>query len=79
MAMDVEQEKKWAEELLACRKRLIARIKLATSMSSPTKRYALYTEWRKEHGDDTARESAKISEAVLEGRFDLRKLERMVK
>jgi hypothetical protein len=73
-----EQEKKWAEELHESRVRLVARIKKAVSLSSPTRRYALYQEWRKELGDDVARESAKYAEAVREGRLTLAPLEKMV-
>lgn len=46
--------------------------------TSPTKRRELYQEWRKEFGDDVARESAKYSEAVIAGQTDLFKLERMI-
>jgi hypothetical protein len=73
-----EQERIWAEQLRESRIRFIQRVKSAIALSSPTRRYALYTEWRKLYGDDTARESAKFSEAVLEGRIQLRHLEKMV-
>jgi hypothetical protein len=35
----------------------------------PGKRSLLYQEWRKIHGDDTARESAKFSEALIAGKI----------
>lgn len=74
----LEQEKRWALELREARQRLIARVRAATSMSSPTRRMALYQQWRKDLGDDTARESAKFSEAVIGGRRKLYDLERML-
>jgi len=74
----VEQEERWAKELHEARLKFIARVKLGVSMSSPTKRRALYQEWRKELGDDIARESAKYVEACFERRRTVRELERMV-
>lgn len=76
--IDMEQEERWAKELHEARLKFIARVKLGTSMSSPTKRRALYQEWRRELGDDIARESAKYVEAVFERRRTVRELERMV-
>lgn len=76
---DQEQEERWAKELHAARLKLIARVKLGVSMSSPTRRRALYQDWRKELGDDIARESAKYVEAVFEGRRKISELEKMVK
>jgi hypothetical protein len=74
----VEQEQQLAAQLRECRVRLIDRVRAASSMSSPTRRMALYQEWRKELGDITARESAKFSEAVVGGRRHLYELERML-
>jgi hypothetical protein len=76
---DQEQEERWARELHAARLKFIARVKLGVSMSSPTRRRALYQDWRKELGDDIARESAKYVEAVFEGRRKISELEKMVK
>lgn len=73
-----EQEAKWAQELRESRLRLIERVRKASSLTSPTRRTALYLEWRKEIGDNAAREAAKFSEAVLAGRRHLYELERMV-
>lgn len=78
MSFSLDQERKWAQELHQARLRLIARVREATSMSSPTRRMALYQQWRKDLGDDTARESAKFSEAVIGGRRKLYDLERML-
>ncbi len=76
---DQEQEERWARELHAARLKFIARVKLGVSMSSPTRRRALYQDWRKELGDNIARESAKYVEAVFEGRRNIGELEKMVK
>lgn len=77
--IDMEQEARWASELHDARLRFIERVRAATRLASPTRRRALYEEWRKEFGDDVARESAKFSEAVIGGRRKLSELERMVK
>lgn len=74
----MNQEELWAEQIRETRLRLIARVERATSMRSPSLRTALYQQWRKELGDDTARESAKFSEAVIAGRRRVEELKRMV-
>jgi hypothetical protein len=74
----LEQEEKWARELRECRLRLIKRVREASSLTSPTRRTALYQQWRAELGDNGARESAKFAEAVIAGRRSLYELERMV-
>lgn len=78
MTYSLEQEQKWADELRQSRLRLIERVRAAASMSSPSRRMALYQEWRKELGDVAARESAKFAEAVVGGRRRLYELEKMV-
>lgn len=78
MISTLDQEARWAQELRECRLRLIERVRKAVSLTSPTRRTALYLEWRKELGDNTARESAKFAEAVIAGRRHLYELERMV-
>lgn len=78
MRFSLEQEQRWAQELRESRLRLIARVREASSMSSPTRRMALYQQWRQELGDTCARESAKFSEAIVGGRRKLYDLERMV-
>jgi hypothetical protein len=75
--INAEQEALWREELKQARTRLIERVREASKFSSPTRRYALYQEWRKELGDDVARESAKYTEGVIEGRVTLYHLEKM--
>jgi hypothetical protein len=74
-----EQEALWKKQINDCLIRLIDRVKLAVQTTSPTRRTALYQQWRKDHGDDTARESAKYAEAVIAGRRTIYELERMVK
>lgn len=78
MRFSLEQEAKWAIELREARIRMIDRVRKASSMSSPTRRMALYQEWRKELGDVAAREQAKFTEAIIGGRRKLYELERMV-
>lgn len=78
MSFSLEQEAKWATELREARIRMIDRVRKASSMSSPTRRMALYQEWRKELGDVAAREQAKFTEAIIGGRRKLYELERMV-
>lgn len=72
------QEEIWSKDLRESRLRLIHRVKQAMSTTSPTRRYALYTQWRNELGDVAAREQAKFAEAVIAGRISLRKIEDMV-
>lgn len=74
----MNQEETWAMQLRESRLKLIERVKKALYTPSPTRRYALYQEWRKEMGDVAAREQAKFAEAVREGRVNLKKLENMV-
>lgn len=74
----MNQEEIWAKELRESRLKFIERVKLSLHTPSPTKRYAMYHEWRKEIGDVAAREQARFSEAVREGRVSLNKLEDMV-
>ena len=73
----MNQEQIWAQELNQARQRLVARVREAMQISSPTRRYALYQEWRKEIGDVAAREQAKFVEAVRSGRISLKKIEDM--
>lgn len=79
MSFSLEQEQRWAQELREARMRMVARVREATSMSSPSRRMALYQQWRGELGDVAAREQAKFSEAVVGGRRKLFELERMIK
>lgn len=73
-----EQEELWAAQLRECRIRFIARVREASSLTSPTRRRALYEQWRSDLGDISARESAKFAEAIVAGRRKLYELERMV-
>jgi hypothetical protein len=74
----MNQEEIWAEQLRESRKRFVARVKQAMYITSPTKRYELYQQWREEIGDIAARESAKFTEAVRAGRVSLKKIEDMI-
>lgn len=76
--IDLEQEERWAKEIAETRRRLVERVRTGASMSSPTRRRALYQEWRKELGDNCARESAKFVEAIFEGRAKLSDLEKFL-
>lgn len=73
----MNQEEIWAKELKQSRLKMVARVREAMHISSPTRRYALYQEWRKEIGDVAAREQAKFTEAVRSGRISLKKIEDM--
>lgn len=73
-----QQEKLWAEQLHECRVRLVKRVEQAVVIRSPGKRTELYQSWRKEHGDNVARESARYAEGVLSGRLTLRPLQKMI-
>ena len=73
----MNQEEIWAKELHESRLRMIARVKEAMYIQSPTRRNELYQQWRKELGDVAAREQAKFTEAVRQGRVSLKKLEDM--
>lgn len=76
--MNAEQEREWAQQLADCRRRFVARVKEAVRYTSPTRRYALYQEWRRTLGDDIARESARYTEGVLEGRLTIYHIEKMI-
>ena len=71
-------EKEWAAAILATRKAFVARVKAAVALTSPTRRNDLYQAWRKQYGDNIARESAKYAERVIAGQGTLAKLERMI-
>jgi hypothetical protein len=55
------------------------RIRQGIEIRTKKKRKELYYSWRELHGDDLARESAKLSEAALAGELDLNKIWLMVK
>jgi hypothetical protein len=76
--MNAEQEREWAQQLAECRRRFVARVKDAVRYTSPTRRYALYQEWRQQFGDDIARESARYTEGVMAGRLSIYHIERMI-
>jgi hypothetical protein len=73
-----EQEQLWAQQLHDCRVRFVNRVQEAIAIRSPGRRMELYQSWRKQFGDDVARESAKYTEAVLAGRLTLRPLQKMI-
>jgi len=75
----MNQEDKWAKELREARLKMLNRVREAARLSSPTRRRALYEEWRKEIGDVAAREQAKLTEAIRAGRIRLKSFEDMVK
>jgi len=74
----LDQEQEWARQLREARVRLVERVRAASCLSSPSRRMALYQQWRTEIGDNAARESAKYAEAVVGGRRQLWELERML-
>lgn len=72
-------EEFWARQLKESRKRFVEHVRLAIATTSPTRRRALYQEWRAAYGDDRAREYAKYAEACIEGRVSIEPIERMIK
>ena len=68
----------WAEQLRESRKRFVAHVRQALALTSPTRRRALYEQWRKDYGDDTARSYAKYAEACIAGHVKIEPIERMV-
>lgn len=72
------QEEIWAQELHESRLRLIERVRKALALQSPSRRYALYQEWRREIGDVAAREQAKFTESCIAGTNSLHKILKMV-
>ena len=67
---EMSQEERWHLEIKECQVRLQIRVEKAIAMRSKTKRKELYQEWRKDLGDDVARESAKLAEFILGGVVD---------
>lgn len=74
-----EEEAEFQRKLYVTRKAFAARVKAAIKMPSPTRRRALYESWRKEFGDDIARESAKYAEACLAGSVSIDPFIQMIK
>jgi hypothetical protein len=69
---DRAQELIWEEQLKKTRAAMLARIEQGMKYSSqPAKRKTLYEKWRKLHGDISARESAKVVEAIIAGKHKL--------
>lgn len=73
-----EQEEVWAKQLYECRKRFVEHVKKALATPSPTRRKALYEQWRKDYGDDIARSYAKYAESCIAGRNSIRPIEKMI-
>lgn len=71
-------EEYWARDLHECRKRFVAHVRKAMSLTSPTRRSELYQGWRKDYGDDIARSYAKYAEACIAGRVRIEPIEKML-
>lgn len=66
---ELTQEEIWARDIRACQLAVQQRVDTALALGrNQTKRKALYQVWRKEFGDDIARESAKFTEALISGK-----------
>lgn len=74
-----EQEAVWQRQLYESRKLFVACVERAIAISSPTRRRALYEEWRTQFGDDSARSKAKFAEACLAGAVKIEGIRSMVK
>ena len=70
MEFQVAQERQWAVDLHRTRQNFIDRVREAMQTQSPTKRRALYAQWRGLHGDDNAREWATYAESLYAGGSD---------
>ena len=65
---ELNQEERWAKEIRECQIAVQIRVDSALALGrNKAKRKALYQAWRKEFGDDIARESAKFTEALING------------
>jgi len=64
---ELTQEERWSLEIKECQVRVQMRVEQAIATRSKVKRKDLYKSWRQAYGDDTARESAKLAEAILTG------------
>lgn len=70
----LSQEEKWQIEIQECRDRVETRVMQALAIGrNKTKRKELYKTWRTQYGDDIARESAKMSEAIIKGDLEMPK------
>lgn len=66
---ELTQEEIWARDIRATQMAVQIRVDTALSLGrNKTKRKALYQSWRKEFGDDIARESARFAEALINGK-----------
>jgi hypothetical protein len=64
------QEELWAIQIQECQWEVQGRVDAALALGrAKTKRKELYARWRKEFGDDIARESARLAEAILTGKI----------
>lgn len=78
--LEEPQETLLAQQLAECQQRFIARIEEALKLRTNKKaRKELYQKWRKELGDDTARESANYVEALLMGKVGWPKFHKQAK
>lgn len=68
------QEEKWQIQLQECRDRVESRVMAALQLGrAKTKRKELYKLWRTQYGDDIAKESAKLTEAIIKGEMEIPK------
>lgn len=66
---ELTQEERWAKEIRETQIAVQMRVDSALLLArNKTKRKALYQSWRKEFGDDIARESARFTEALISGK-----------
>lgn len=62
------QEELWQIQIKEAQIRFQQRVETALALANKkTKRKELYSKWRKELGDDVARESARFAEAMMLG------------
>lgn len=72
---DQEQEIKWQEEKDYHLRRLVDILYQAVPFHQNQKaRQALYQKWRKDYGDDRAREAARYTEECVKGKVTIKSL-----
>jgi len=70
----LSQEEKWAIQIQECRDKVEVRVMSSLALGrAKTKRKELYKSWRTQYGDDIAKESAKLAEAILKGDLEMPK------
>lgn len=73
-----EQEAQWQRQLYESRKGMVKCVTQVLVVTSPTRRRAIYEQWRQQYGDSIARTRAKYAEACIAGTVSLKNFLAMV-